>query len=515
MNRPVFIGIATILGLVLQTDYVCADVRFDGDLLYLSARNESLIDVLEDFTRVGVDVHVEPGIDAMVSGTIDGEDVDEAMGKLLESFNYVLFWDVLEGPVGPLPRLDAIHVFRPGKRRLVRRLDPDPTAYEVTRHPLRVNEPYVKDELLVGLKHGVTAEEFRSLLARLGATIVSSIPEMGIYKLRLPEDTDVLAAMKQLQAQDQVAAVEPNYIYDLPRTARAGEVAQTLPDPDGPRVDNSQPSDSARSSSEGFVRANPQDPSLAIFDSGLMANVDLDGSVLGRYDAVDPSRSLSDPIGHGTQMAMIAAGSVVPHGVDPSLGQQRVPLVAVRAFDDSGRATSVGLIQGIQYAIEQGVRVINMSWGTESNSQFLQDAIKFARDNGIVVVASAGNEPTQRPVYPAAFDNVIGVSAMNPDGNLWEKSNHGRFVSAAAPGTGQFPIGHKGPPGSYAGTSIASAYTARALTRYFQQNPDASVDDAEKAFFASLTDAGPSGKDNKYGRGALDDEALKKLLGSK
>jgi len=245
-----------------------------------------------------------------------------------------------------------------------------------------------------------------------------------------------------------------------------------------------------------------------------MASIDLDGSVRARYDAVDPSRSLSDPLGHGTQMAMVAAGSVTPGGVESGFGRQRVPLIAVRAFDDEGRATSVGLIQGIEYAIQQGARVINMSWGTESNSEFLRNAIALARKNGVVVVASAGNEPTRRPVYPAAFDHVIGVSAMNSDGNLWEKSNYGRFISAAAPGTGSFSVGHNGPPGNYAGTSIASAYTSRAMVRYFQRHPKATVEQAEKAFYAALTDAGPTGTDDRYGRGALDNAAMQKFLGT-
>ena len=486
-------------------------VRFDGELLYLSAQHESLIQVLEGFARVGVEIQTEPGVDAVVTGTIDGEDVDIAMGKLLESFNYVLFWDVLKGPIGPLPRLSAIHVFRPGKRRFVRPLDLDLGNYEVSHHPLRVNKPFVKDELLVGLKPSVTIEQFRSLVARLDATLVSSIPEMGIYKLRLPEDTDVVAAVKQLEVEEAVAIVEPNYVYDLPRPAR-GTAPQAFPNPGNAE---NRPSPQTVGTAHGFVPANPQDPSLAIFDSGLMASFDLDGSVQGRYDAVDPSRSLSDPIGHGTQMAMVAAGSVVPDGVDPSQGEQRIPLLAVRAFDDEGRATSAGLIQGVQYAIANNVRVINMSWGTESHSMFLSDAIEIARDHGVIVVASAGNEPTQRPVYPAAFDSVIGVSAMNPNGDLWEKSNYGNFVSVAAPGTGLFSVGHNGPPGNYAGTSIASAYTARAFGRYFQLYPDASVEQAERDFFQAVTDAGPPGKDVRYGRGALDSLAMHKFLEKK
>lgn len=491
---------ATLAALFLAQPAHAAEVRLDEDRLYLRARRESLRSVLRQFEHVGVDVRMEPGIDAIVDGVMEGDPVDAAMEQLLESFNYLLFWDVLQGPAGPMPRLHAIHVFRPGQRRTVKPLRERSAQFEVARDGLQVHEPFVRDELLFGVKPGTSGKEFRALLALVGGTLVQSVPERGIYRIRLPENSDVMALVRLLRGQGSVAVAEPNYIYSLPP-----------PNVEAARAD-AAPGAAAPEAAAAFTPVHAQQPALALFDSGLSPSVTLDGSVLGRFDAVDPQRALTDPMGHGTQMALVASGQVVPWGVPPEAGSQRVPLLAVRAFDDQGRATSLSIIQALDYAVQNGARVVNMSWGTESNSAFLRDAIRSARDKGLVLVASAGNEPTQRPVYPAAYDEVIAISAMNADGTLWNKSNYGGFIAAAAPGTGVFPVGHNGPPGGYAGTSIASAWVARAFALYFEQNPGASAEQAEAAFFAALTDAGPKGSDRYFGRGALDSAALSLFL---
>jgi hypothetical protein len=89
------------------------------------------------------------------------------------------------------------------------------------------------------------------------------------------------------------------------------------------------------------------------------------------------------------------------------------------------------------------------------------------------LVAAAGNAPTGNPVYPAAYDHVIGVGALNADGDTWEQSNYGDFVAVLAPGMADLPVGYQGDPGVYAGTSIATAYTARRIAAILSQTPDA------------------------------------------
>jgi hypothetical protein len=139
-------------------------------------------------------------------------------------------------------------------------------------------------------------------------------------------------------------------------------------------------------------------------------------------------------------------------------------------------------------------------------------AVAYAQSKGVILVASAGNEPTQKATYPAAYRNVIGVSALDASGNLWESSNYGSFVTVAAPGTASFPVGYKGPPGAYEGTSISSAYVSRALALYLAKHPKATASEAIQALKDSLTDAGATGVDSKYGYGSLDAAAMARFL---
>ena len=88
--------------------------------------------------------------------------------------------------------------------------------------------------------------------------------------------------------------------------------------------------------------------------------------------------------------------------------------------------------------------------------------------------------PNLHLIYPAAYDNVIGVGALAADGKPWNQSNHGDFVSVSAPGVADLPVGYQGAPGTYAGTSIASAYIARRVAAILDRTPNADRDDILK-----------------------------------
>jgi hypothetical protein len=207
-------------------------------------------------------------------------------------------------------------------------------------------------------------------------------------------------------------------------------------------------------------------------DSGLTAEYAGSPLVHAAYDAVSPGAEVADPLGHGTQMTLIAAGAVNPMGVG-SATPAGSPVIAIRAFDNNGFTSTYTLMRGIDYAIENGARVLSLSWGSEAPSTLLASATGYAAAKGLILVAAAGNAPTGNAVYPAAYDNVIGVGALAPNGDTWDQSNYGDFVAVSAPGMAELPVGYKGDPGIYAGTSIATAYTARRVAAILDQNPEA------------------------------------------
>lgn len=468
------------------------EVHIIGDRISLSADHAPLRDILLEFARVGVNVQLDPSLDFTVTGSLENEDMEVALNQLLQSCTFVLFWKVVPGPVGPIPRLSEMQVYQPGHPEAAEPLQTPNANLVVTSGPIVGGPRFVADEILLGVKPGTRLEEFKEFLAQIGGAIVDSIPELGIYQIRLPKGTNIQALVDQLKNNPLVAAVEPNYVVDVPRTTLLKDAADTE------ERDSASPPPSTNAAA------------VAVLDSGLLEGVGLDGFVAGRYDSLQPGRMVTDPAGHGTQMAMIAAGVVEPAGA--SALSDGVPVLAVRAFDDNGSASFFSLIRAIDYAVSEGARVINLSWGTEVSSDFLSTAIGYAQKNGLLVVAAAGNEPKNVPFYPAAYPGVVAVSAMTEDGTLWSESNYGNFISVAAPGTARFSVGYHGPPGSYAGTSIASAYTAKALALYFTRHPQATRDEAIRALRSSVTDSGAGGRDPYYGYGALDDAAMQKLL---
>lgn len=489
MRRAILLALLAFAGAAAATTNV--DVRIESDRLTVVARQTPLRDILEGFARVGVHVRLDPSIDVVVSGSCRNTPMEEALNALLEPYAYILVWDVVRGPVGDLPRLAEIQVFAPGHKQALRPLLPDTGNLNVTRGALPDSPMFVADEILVGVRTQVSAEDFRRLLAQIGGTVVSSIPELGIYQVRLPANTNVPDLIEQLKRNPLIAAAEPNYVALLPREGRQADGSG------GARPPLAAPAAGAAA--------------VAVLDSGLLSGLGLDGHVIGSYDALHPGRAITDPGGHGTQMAMLAAGGVTPWGVEAQ--GEGVPVLAVRAFDDNGATSNFALMRAIRYAIEQGARVVNLSWGTETHSAFVASAVAYAQSRGAVVVAAAGNQPTGRPMYPAAYDGVVAVSATNPDQSLWEKSNYGNFVTIAAPGKATFSVGYGGPPGAYAGTSIASAYVARELALYFSRNPNAKAGQAVAALRQAVTDAGDKGRDPRYGYGVLDAAARAKLRG--
>lgn len=453
------------------------------------ADRERLTDVLRQLARAGVRIRIDPRVESRVSARFVNENVDQALDALLEPFGYVLIWDVIEGPLGPLRKLDEVQVFLPGRKKKVEPLPGIDPNFAVASGFDGKAPRFVQDEILLGFKPGTSGDQFEILLSQIGGTLIDSVPGLGVYLVRLAPRSNVPALVEQLAKNPIVARVEPNYIVDVPEPVlglAAGEKAARAGAPEPGR---------------GAVP-------VAILDSGLSPESGLGKAVVGRYDAIDPKRPLADALGHGTQMALLAAGAVLP---DESAPDDGLPVVAVRAFDDNGLASSFSLMRSIRYALSQGAKVLNMSWGSEADSEFLQAAVQRAREQGALVVAAAGNEPTGKPLYPAAYPGVIAVSALGANGRAWEQSNFGDFVWLAAPGTASFPVGYKGPPGAYAGTSIASAYTARALALYWSKHPSASGSEVLRVFKESLTDAGAPGRDPQYGHGILDAAALKRL----
>ncbi|NLG34414.1 MAG: S8 family serine peptidase [Lentisphaerae bacterium] len=460
--------------------------RLDGDRLWLQADQTPLTEILEQFVRIGVDVRLDPRVQTTVTTALRGEDLDSALEILLAPHDYLLTWRMLRGPLGRIPKLQEIQVFQPGGRAAARRLVRPSNRFDSTRGVLGNAPEFVRDELLIGVRPGTTYERFQRLLDEIGGMMVDSDAATGVYLIRFPPGTNVEVLLQQVRRSALVAHAELNHVTRLPAQRPSS-------DREAPRLPDVRP---------------PADGSIpvAVLDSGLDPQAGLSAVVSAAWDAVSPERELSDPAGHGTQMAYLAAGLIPADGAGTT--GESLPVVSVRAFDEDGKTSNFAILQALAYAAQAGARVVNMSWGSETDSEFMRTAMQVAADRGMLLVAAAGNTPDGIPVYPAAYPDVMAVGGVTAAGQPWAHSNHGDFIALSAPATATLPVGHNGPAGAYAGTSISSAVAAHALAQYLNRHPGASAADARAALQAALSPA-PDG----CGAGVLDTAALQRLLG--
>ena len=212
---------------------------------------------------------------------------------------------------------------------------------------------------------------------------------------------------------------------------------------------------------------------VAILDSGVAVDHD---DLAGRVVlSASPFRDGGiDVNGHGTHVAGII-GAASDNGMGVAGVAPVAALLNVKTLDDRGSTSCAIATEAIVYATRQNADVINASFGSASYCATLERAVNYAWDNDTLVIAAAGNENTDQPVYPAAFANALSVAATNNRDVRAEFSNHGRWVNMAAPGEDILST----TPDGYdvaSGTSQAAPYVAGVAALIWSSVPDADGD---------------------------------------
>ncbi len=421
---------ASIAFLMLPLLAWSATLRIEGDRVWLDGGGTSMMKVLEQFEKCGVDVRIDPTIEFdRVAGAWENARVERVISQLVSPHSYLLEWEKVSGPLGELYRISSIRIFSDGNEASVERLGKGHKVLDVVEG--RNGIKYIRGEIMVGFKEGATEADLNALLKKLGGTVIEVINPPGLYRIRIDDKLSVEDALAIAQAHEKVDGAEPNLAF---------------PRMDAPNIPLTGTGDGVN------LNLQPGQTAIAVLDSGLDPKYADMPFIRGTYNAIDPSDSMYDPTGHGTLTSLIASGALTPIGGVPT--DTGAPVLSIMAFDENGMTSSDTIFRALDYAANSGVSIVSMSWGSEVDSSFIHTAVDYAAANGITLFASAGNEPTGTPIYPAGYDSVIAIGGLNPDGSVWEKSNYGDFVQfyelALAAFDGQ----------TYAGTSIASPYAA-------------------------------------------------------
>jgi len=238
---------------------------------------------------------------------------------------------------------------------------------------------------------------------------------------------------------------------------------------------------------------------VVVIDSGVDFSSDIDVAVRKNFIMGEEEVSIlyEDGSGHGTSVAGIIAAKDNDEGITGV--NENVELYSAKVLDANNSAPLSRVIEAINWAIEQDVDIINMSFGTDTYSAALENAVNRAKAKGILLIASAGNGGNVE--YPAAYDAVMAVGSVGADGTISEESSIGEQIDITAPGEQITSTGAFDGVMVSGGTSMAAPHVAGVASVLWQKNKDVPAEFIKQLICSSAKNAGD---ENAYGSGIVD-----------
>ncbi|KKS95142.1 MAG: peptidase S8/S53 subtilisin kexin sedolisin [Candidatus Gottesmanbacteria bacterium GW2011_GWA2_43_14] len=284
----------------------------------------------------------------------------------------------------------------------------------------------VPGQILVKFKESVSQRERDNIFKGQKAKSVGKIEELEVHIVQVPE----AAAEKVLTAlskNPKVEYAENDYI---------ATAFMTPNDPGFPQqwgLYNSTTLNADIHATAAWDITLGNGVRVAILDTGISkSHTDLSSKVVGRVNLSDAITD-DDIYGHGTHVGGIV-GAVTDNLIGVAGGCPGCELLSVKVLNDKGSGAYSWISNGITWAVKNNAKVINMSLGGSSRSRTLENAVNYAWNNNVVVVAAAGNSGNQSKTYPAAYTNSIAVAATDSQDKKASFSEYGKWVDVAAPG---------------------------------------------------------------------------------
>ncbi len=321
----------------------------------------------------------------------------------------------------------------------------------------------------------------------------------GLALVTLAPDTDLRKTMQALRSRGDVDWVEPNYRL---------QIAQSSAEPGMPNdfdfsqlwgLHNVGQADGVRGADIGTLAAwqvstGSKGVVVAVLDTGvdyyhpdLAGNVWLNpGEVPGNgidddqngyiddvhgFDFVSHDGDPMDDHGHGTHVAG-TVGAVGNNAIGITGVCWEVSLMALKPFDETGNGEVSTAVEAIRYAIENGARIINASWGNNERSRALEEVIREVHEAGLLFIAAAGNDNSDNLFYPAAYEHAIGVAATDSKDRRSRFSDYGAYVDLAAPGENIYSTLPNNAYGFFSGTSMATPHVAGVAALVLSRHPE-------------------------------------------
>ncbi len=384
---------------------------------------------------------------------------------------------------------------------------------------------YTTGEVLVLFDSGTSESTVEAVAGQTNHEVQSTTDlDMGkLAVMDLPLEYTVEEGSKQLMEEDKVLIAQPNYIYQLmeetpdePSAEEESAETMTVPN-DGTSW---YLSDINAPAAWDLLPANNKKVKVAVIDTGArpthedLRNVlNVNTSATIEYGVIKKG-VISDDNGHGTHVSGIIAAQAnngvgmagVASGYNPTnkIDNNIVDLFVIDAYDN-GFYTS-DLLKSIDYAVNNGAKLINMSLGGPGHNSLLDASVKKASESGVLCISAAGNESTDRLVYPADIPEGMAVLNTTSTGSKSLSSNFGRDKDISAPGSGIYSTESSSDAayGYKSGTSMSSPVATGVAAMVLYAQPGVSTRQLKNILYAGT---GQNGFNNDSGYGGIDAEA--------
>ncbi|WP_135546788.1 S8 family peptidase [Paenibacillus cymbidii] len=370
---------------------------------------------------------------------------------------------------------------------------------------------YHKNEVVVKFRTAPTDAELRQMQADTGASSVRKLGYTYVFRSGTME-------AKQLMAYFQTKNVEyaePHFLY-MTNSLGSGSGRAAAGSSPSPAADKaSGPNDVLYAKyqwnlpiidtlSGWDVGKGSSEVTVAVIDTGVdLAHPDLQGHLASGLNVIHEDADPIDDVGHGTHVAGVIS-ALVNNGEGVAGMTWYNPVMPVKVLDETGAGNTYAVSQGIIWAADHGAKVINLSLGNYAEASFLHDAIKYAYDKDVVIVAASGNDNTDEPGYPAAYPEVLAVAAIDANQRKAAFSNYGDYIDVAAPGVSIASTYMHKQYAALSGTSMASPHAAALAALIRSVNPQLKNTEVMDIMKQTAIDLGPAGKDDYFGYGQID-----------
>jgi subtilisin family serine protease len=349
----------------------------------------------------------------------------------------------------------------------------------------------ITDELLIRFK---SMEDMRAFLENVrgsGLTVLDSSERLLVVRLQAFSPEELTQYFDSEHLPENISGNHLVYTPNLPEQRRRGtQQSYSSFGNNGPHW-------------LGLNRQASQGGSgilVAVLDTGVENHETIDPARFSRIDLVGESNDFEGNFaGHGTGVAAIIAGQAT---YAPGMASN-VDILSIRVLDDAGMGNSFTVAEGIMVAVEQGAEVINLSLGSFADSPILKKAVEYARSQGVVLVAATGNDGISEIMYPARYDGVVAVGAVDAKKQVLPFSNQGSEIDITAPGFGVQTAWSDNQIVSFSGTSASAAFVSGAIADLLSDSQSLTAQEAAVIVLNFADDGGGPGKDELYGHGIL------------